>query len=134
MILRHLILLSSLIGSTALATELPDAFVEKVLGATGVHHEPGKYVKADLVYKNEAGQTLFSLRLAEPKIYEAWKSAAPDKIEAVSGVGDDAFTYKRLGGLCARTATSAACISALPLPGSIKLSPAQLATLIRAAL
>lgn len=135
MSIRHLLSLLSLsLPAASFAGELPDALVEKILGISGVHHEAGKYVKLDLVYKDSGDHTVFTLRVTQPGIYDQWKSASADNIEAVPGVGDDAFTYKRLGGLCARTAKTAACVTVVPLPGRPKLSSSQLADLVRAAL
>ena len=79
------------------AGELPDKVVENILGITGVRHEESKFLKLDLNYKNQAGQTLFTLRITEPKIYEVWKSGASKKLEPVSGVGEDAFMQRKLG-------------------------------------
>jgi len=116
------------------AAELPDTLVQKLLGVGAVHHEPSQYTPLDLVYKDAAGQTLFTLRLTEPTIYETWKTAAAGKAEPVAGVGDDAFTQAKLGRLCARSAKTAACVNALPLPGRPKISADQMAALVRAAL
>lgn len=133
-LLRRLPLLLALSPLVSTAGELPDTLVQKLLGVGAVHHGPSQYTPLDLVYRDAAGQILFTLRLTEPTIYETWKTAAAGKAEPVAGVGDDAFAQSKLGRLCARSAKTAACVNALPLPGRPKITADQMAALVRAAL
>ena len=121
-------------ASAASAAELSDATVEKILGIAGVHHGPAQFLRTDTSYRNAAGTLLFDLRKSVPSDYDIWKSLGGNRIEAVPDVAQEAFTNTRLGGLCARSGTSAVCVSPVPLPGSPVITRSQQIELVRAAL
>lgn len=120
-------------GSAATAGELSDAQVGEILGVSGVTHAPSKTLALDLEYKDQSGRRMFTLRITEPKIYEAWKEGAK-KAELVAGLGQDAFAQQTLKRVCARTASTAACVNALLPSSDTKPTQEQLAKLVRAAL
>jgi hypothetical protein len=119
--------------SAATAGELSDAQVGEILGISGVTHAPSKMLALDLEYKDQAGRRMFTLRITEPKIYEAWKEGAK-KAEPVAGLGQDAFAQPTLKRVCARTAGTAACANALLPSSDTKPTQEQLVKLVRAAL
>jgi len=115
------------------ASELSDTAVEKVLGVSGVHHEPNKYLKTDTTYRSATGTSLFTLRVAPSGDFASWKVTQAANSEAVAGVGLEAFTHKTLGGLCARSRVTAVCVSSVPFPGRPALTRQQLIDLVTAA-
>ncbi|MFT3957070.1 MAG: hypothetical protein QM722_22645 [Piscinibacter sp.] len=117
----------------ALAGEVADASVARILGVPGVTHAPSKMLALDLEYKDQAGRRMFTLRVSEPSIYDAWKTAAKKSV-ALSGLGADAFAEPNLKRVCARTATTAACANALLPSSDTKPTQEQLVEIVRAAL
>jgi hypothetical protein len=120
-------------NGSVVAGELSDAAVGQILGVSGVTHAPSKMLALDLEYKDQAGRRMFTLRITEPAIYDAWKNGSK-KSEAISGLGTDAFAEPTLKRVCAKTATTAACANALFPSSETKPTQEQLVKIVRAAL
>jgi hypothetical protein len=134
--MKHLLSAVALLfacGGGAIAGELSDAAVGQILGVSGVTHAPSKMLALDLEYKDQAGRRMFTLRITEPAIYDAWKNGSK-KAEALSGLGADAFSEPTLKRVCAKTATTAACANALFPSSETKPTQEQLVKIVRAAL
>lgn len=134
--MKHLLSAVALLfasGGGAIAGELSDAAVGQILGVSGVTHAPSKMLALDLEYKDQAGRRMFTLRITEPAIYDAWKNGSK-KSQALSGLGADAFSEPTLKQVCAKTATTAACANALFPSSETKPTQEQLVKIVRAAL
>ncbi|MCA0177777.1 MAG: hypothetical protein LCH73_16075 [Proteobacteria bacterium] len=122
----------------AMAAEVPDALVASTLGVSGVKHTTkvaNKYgvSYSDVTYVDGQGQAMIVIRHADPAQFSLWKQAGGNAIASVAGVGAEAFQYKMIGGVCARSVTHAACVTDL-LGKGVPFSQAQLLTLLKAAL
>ena len=127
------------IAQSAAAGEVSDAFIGKTLGVTGVKHEVktrngfGKTAQ-DMVFRDASGEGLITVRLASADLYALWKQAAGADASAVRGVGVEAFqVHEGLVYLCARSATSATCVTPDVLRNP-KPSNEQILAIARAAL
>jgi hypothetical protein len=123
----------------ARAGELSDEVVAKTLAVNGVTHVVRKKVRAgksydDLEYRDGLGQALVIVRLGTPQQYDGWKQSSGPDVEPVKGAGSDAFRYKPSRGVCARSATSAACVTPDFFLKTPKISNDQLESLVKAAL
>lgn len=130
-------LVLSLIGTSAFAAELADAVVEKTLGAQGVSHSTKTHSRygqtyADVSYKS-AGKDLVVLRVGSPEQYALWKQAAANEFTPVAAVGDEAFQLKKFRTVCAKTRTTAVCVTPDYLDAK-HLTQEQIVSLVRAAL
>lgn len=121
------------------AGEIADAVVEKTLGVSGVQHTTKTQTKygmsySDHEYKDAKGQTLVLVRLATAEQYGLWKQTAGTDAEPVAGLGTDAFRYKTLKGVCAKSGSAAACVTPDFLLKTPKITDAHLQALVKAAL
>jgi hypothetical protein len=126
------------------AAELTDAAVAQALGASGVQHtakarERNGMRYTDFNYESSSGQLLLSLRVADPVQYGFWKQAVSSgggSIEMLAGVGTEAFKISQPPSYCAKTDSTAACVTPglTPPPGLRKLSETQWLALLKAAL
>lgn len=132
-------LTSSLICSVAHAGELADDAVAKALGVSGVTHTSktnNKYgmTYSDVSYKDGKGADLIVLRLGAPDQFAMWKQAMGQDSTPVSGVGSEAFRVKTFRAVCAKSATSAVCVTPSFVNKSVKISDEQIEALVSAAL
>jgi len=129
----------ALLCPLAHAAEVTDALVEKTLGVSGVKHTTRTQTKygmtfSDVEYKDQKGQGLVVLRLGTAEQYGMWKQTAGDDAAPVTGVGTDAFRYKTLKAVCAKSQAVAACVTPDFLLKSPTITDAHLQALVRAAL
>ncbi len=137
-------LFASIIGlaitcSAAQAGEIPDAFVEKTLGVSGVKHTSKTQSKygmtfSDVEYKDSKGQSLVTVRLGSADQYGMWKQTAGPDAVPVSGLGAEAFRYKTLKAVCAKSESSAVCVTPDFLIKTPTITDAHLQALVKAAL
>ena len=128
----------SLLSLPALAGEVPDATVAKILGVPSVKHilRPiSAYgIKAtDVIYQDAQGKELVTLRLAPAEQFAMWKSVTGIQMAPFQALGGDAFQYKEIRSVCAKSGASAVCATPDFLNKSKPISDAQLAELIKAA-
>jgi hypothetical protein len=132
-------LLLSLAAPCAGAGEIPDGFVEKTLGASGVKHTAKTknalgVVFQDVDYVDGKGRGLFILRLGKPEQYDTWKKSAGASARPIPGVGAEAFRFGSILSICARSGSVAACVTPdIPLTGP-RMTEAQVVALLAAAL
>lgn len=128
-------LLSPLAG----AGELADAAVAQTLGVSGVTHTAkAKTMRGmrytDLTYKDGQGGGLFVLRLGTVDQFSLWKQAMGTDSTPVAGVGNEAFQVKMFRAVCAKSASSAVCVTPSFVNKNLKISDAQIQALASAAL
>ncbi|HEX5682921.1 MAG TPA: hypothetical protein VFY73_02700 [Ideonella sp.] len=127
------------IGPLAAAGELADAAVAKELGVSGVTHKTttrtwhGK-TYTDVAYKDGRGGDLFALRLGTADQYSLWKHAMGTVSTPVTGVGDEAFQVKNFRAICARSASSAVCVTPSFVNKNLTITDQQIQALVSAAL
>jgi hypothetical protein len=132
-------LLLSLATPFTLAGEIPDAFVEKTLGVTGVKHTTKTknalgVVFQDVEYVDGNGRGLLILRLGKPEQYDTWRKSAGASARPIKGVGAEAFRFGGILSICARTASVAACVTPDLLLTTPRITEAQVQSLLAAAL
>lgn len=132
-------LLLALATSFATAGEIPDAFVEKTLGVTGVKHTTKTKnalgtIFQDVDYVDGKGRGLLILRLGKPEQYDTWKKSAGTSARPIQGIGKEAFRFGGILSICARSATTAACVTPDLLLTSPRITEAQVQALLAAAL
>ena len=121
------------------ASELPDATVAKELGVSGVTHTTKTNTirgttYSDLSYKDDRGAGLIVLRLGTVGQYELWKHGMGTQSTPVADLGLEAFQVKMFRAVCAKSASSAVCVTPSFVNKNLKLSDAQIQALARAAL
>lgn len=129
----------ALVCASAQAGDISDAFVEKTLSISGVKHTTKTQSKygmtfSDVEYKDAKGQSLITVRHGTIDQYNMWKqTAGPDAIP-VSGLGTDAFRYKTLKAVCAKSESTAVCVTPDFLTKTPTITDAHLQALVNAAL
>lgn len=128
----------SLLSLPAFAGEVPDATVAKILGLPAVKHTVRPIsaygIKAtDVIYQNAQGTELVTLRLAPAEQFAMWKSVTGIQMAPFPALGGDAFQYKEIRSVCAKSGASAVCATPDVLNRTKPISDAQLAELIKAA-
>ena len=128
-------LLSPLAG----AGELADATVAKALGVSGVTHTTKANSRrgmtySDLSYQDGQGSALFVLRLGTADQYSLWKQAMGTESTPVAGVGLEAFQVKTFRAVCAKSTSSAVCVTPSFVNKNLKISDVQIQALVSAAL
>lgn len=123
----------------ALANEIPDAFVEKTLGVSGVKHTTKTknaqgVIFQDVDYVDGKGRGLLILRLGKPEQYDTWKKSAGNAARPIPGVGNEAFRFGGVLSICARSASVAACVTPDLLLTSPRITEIQVLALLAAAL
>jgi hypothetical protein len=147
--MRHLLAfatlatLTALAATPALATELSDAAVAQALGTTGVQHTAKARERNGMRYTDfnyeTGGKLLLSLRVADPVQYGFWKQAVSSgggAMEPLTGVGTEAFKISQPPSYCAKTDSTAACVTPglMPPAGLPPVKEAQWLALLKAAL
>ncbi len=128
----------SLISLPAFCGEVPDATVAKILGLPSVKHTVRPIaaygIKAkDVVYQDAQGTEVVTLRLAPAEQFAMWKSVSGLGMAPFPALGGDAFQYKEIRSVCAKSGASAVCATPDVLNRTKPISDAQLAELIKAA-
>lgn len=128
-----------LASSLAFAGEIPDSFVEKTLGVSGVKHTTKTknaqgVIFQDVDYVDGKGRGLLILRLGQPEQYDVWKKSAGNSARPIPGVGKEAFRFGGILSICARSSGVAACVTPDLLLTSPRMTEAQVLALLAAAL
>lgn len=131
--------LFSLATSVAVAGEIPDPFVEKILGVSGVKHTTKTknaqgVIFQDVDYIDGKGRGLLILRLGKPEQYDTWKKSAGNAARPIPGVGKEAFRFGGVLSICARTSSVAACVTPDLLLTGPRVTEEQVLALLSAAL
>jgi hypothetical protein len=128
-----------LLSLPAEAGELPDATVAKELGVRSVTHTTRTSTirgttYSDVSYKDDRGAGLIVLRLGTVDQYELWKRGMGTQSTSVAGLGLEAFQVKVFRAVCAKSASSAVCVTPSLTNKTLKISDQQLQALVGAAL
>lgn len=142
--LQLLLAVGALAGAAqAQATELTDAAVAQALGTPGVQHTAKARERNGLRYTDfnyeAGGKLLLSVRVADPVQYGFWKQAVSSgggAMEPLAGVGTEAFKISQPPSYCAKTDSTAACVTPglMPPAGLPPVKEAQWLALLKAAL
>lgn len=131
-------LAAAALAAPAAAGEPADATVATLLGTSGVTHTTKTATRygmtySDVTYQDREG-ALVTLRLGSVEQFEMWKQAAAGHTTPVAGLGVEAFQMTVVRSVCAKGASGAACATPDYLRKAPKISDAQLAALVKAAL
>lgn len=128
----------SLLSLPAFCGEVPDATVAKILGLSSVKHTVRQisgfgHKATDVVYQDAQGKEVVTVRLASADQFAMWKSVTGIQMVPFPALGSDAFQYKDMRSVCAKSGGSAVCATPDFMNKSTPISDAQLAELIKAA-